>query len=457
MKRIDNALWGVIALFTINAFLQVLKSGLGIALPAELMVFVRVAFAGAMVFWAFKKATVSHFIFAAMVIGVLIGLYFPAVGIGFKIFSDIFLKLIKTIIAPLLFGTLVVGIAGHSDIKQVGRMGWKSILYFEIATTFALVVGLLAINISQAGVGLGDLAIAAEKVEVAKAQSWQDIVLHIFPKNIADAVAKGEVLQIVIFAVLFGIGAAMIPQEKRKPIIDFSESLTEVMFKFTHLVMYVAPLAVLGAISYTIAKYGIDVFGNLIQLLLTLYVALIVFVVGVLIPIMIITKIPIKRFLKAIQEPTTLAFATASSESALPLAMEKMVEFGVPRKIVAFVLPTGYSFNLDGSTLYLAIASIFVAQASGVNLDIGTQIVITLTLMLTSKGVAGVPRATFVILLGIVSSFGLDESKAYLILGIDALMDMARTSVNVFGNCLASAVVAKWEGELDTSQPIKTS
>lgn len=457
MKPQNNALLAAIALFTITAILQALKMWAGVNLSPDLMLATRVLFALSVLYYAYSIKSLSTFIFAAMIAGILAGLYIPkGIAVEFKIMSDVFLKLIKTIIAPLLFGTLVVGIAGHSDIKQVGRMGWKSLLYFEIVTTFALVIGLIAINISQAGVGLENLAVNTEAIKVAKPLTWQETILHIFPKNIADAVATGEVLQVVIFSVLFGIGLAMLSREKRKPMIDFAESLTEAMFKFTNIVMYFAPFAVFGALSYTLAMYGIDVFGNLIKLLVTLYVALIAFIIVVLIPIMLITRIPIIKFFKAVREPATLAFATASSESALPIAMERMVEFGVPKKIVAFVMPTGYSFNLDGTTLYLSLAAMFVAQASGVHLDVSQQVLIVFTLMLTSKGVAGVPRASFVILLATVSSFsylGLKEDRAYLILGIDAFMDMARTAINVFGNCLASAVVARWEGELNTNTP----
>lgn len=457
MKGQSNALYAALGLFTVNAILQALKTWGGVAMPPELMFTTRLLFAGAVIYYAYTIRSLSTFIFAAMVAGILAGLYIPKnVAVEFKLMSDIFLKLIKTIIAPLLFGTLVVGIAGHSDIKQVGRMGWKSLVYFEIVTTFALVIGLVAINLTQAGAGLENLAVDTEAIKVAEPLTWQQTILHIFPQNVADSIARGEVLQVVVFSILFGIGLAMLSPERRKPMIEFSESLTEAMFKFTNIVMLFAPFAVFGALAYTLAMYGIDVFGNLIKLLLTLYGALVAFIGLVLVPIMAIAGIPIVKFFKAVREPATLAFATASSESALPIAMERMVQFGVPKKIVAFVLPTGYSFNLDGTTLYLSLAAIFVAQASGVQLSVADQVIIVFTLMLTSKGVAGVPRASFVILLATVSSFsylGLKEDRAYLILGIDAFMDMARTAVNVFGNCLASAVVAKWEGELGPGVP----
>ncbi|MCS6916367.1 MAG: cation:dicarboxylase symporter family transporter [Chitinophagales bacterium] len=399
--------------------------------------------------WGWKRKSLTSWILIFLVAGFELGYSFPQAGQHLKILSDIFLRLIKTIIAPLLFGTLVSGIAGHGNLKQVGRLGWKSILYYEIVTTLALIVGLLAINLSGAGRGI-DLSGVQQSSEVAAApQSARDIILHVFPENIAKAIAEGQVLQIVVFSILFGIGLSLVDHRRREPMLQFAESLSEVMFKFTNLVMYFAPFAVFGAIAYTIGKYGLGVFHNLLALLLTLYVALIAFVVLVLVPVMLIARVPVRRFIRAASEPFTLAFATASSESALPIALENMERMGVPRKIVAFVLPTGYSFNLDGTTLYLALASVFVAQAAGVELTIGQQVVMMLTLMLTSKGVAGVPRASLVILSGTVASFGLPMEPIFLILGIDALMDMARTSVNVLGNCLASVVIARWEGEFD--------
>ncbi len=400
--------------------------------------------------FGFQKKSLTGWIIIMLLTGFEFGYDFPDAGIQLKILSDIFLKLIKTIIAPLLFGTLVSGIAGHGNLRQVGRIGWKSILYFEIVTTFALAVGLIAINVSQAGSGVA-LAPAESPQDALKSnpQSAVEMILHIFPDNIAKSVAEGQVLQVVVFSILFGIGLSLVSEKKMKPMLQFAESLSEVMFKFTNIVMYFAPFAVFGAMAYTVGKYGITVFSNLFQLLLTLYLALIAFMVLVLVPVMIIARVPIRKFFRAVSEPFTLAFATASSESALPIAMENMERLGVPRKIVSFVLPTGYSFNLDGTTLYLSLASLFVAQAAGVHLTLGQQLVMMLTLMLTSKGVAGVPRASLVILSATVASFHLPPEPVFLILGIDALMDMGRTSVNVFGNCLASVVVARWEGEFN--------
>jgi proton glutamate symport protein len=403
---------------------------------------------GGLCWFAWRRRSLTTWILVSMVVGATIGHDFPDVAIGLRILSQIFLKLIKTIIAPLLFATLVVGIAGHSNLKQVGRMGVKALLYFEVVTTIALVIGWAAISISQAGVGitLPPPEPGAEILAPAQ-QTWQDVVLHIFPENVARSVAEGQVLQIVVFSVLFGVALAMLPEAKRRPMLHFSEGLAETMFKFTGIVMLFAPIGVGAAIAYTVGHMGLGVLVNLAKLLLTLYVALIVFILGVLLPVALMFKVPIRRFLQAVAEPCSIAFATTSSEAALPRAMEAMERLGVPRQIVAFVMPTGYSFNLDGTTLYLSLASIFVAQAAGIEMTIGQQLVMLLTLMLTSKGVAGVPRAALVILLGTVSSFGLPVEPVFIILGIDELMDMARTSVNVFGNCLATVVIARWEGE----------
>lgn len=397
--------------------------------------------------YGLKKKSLTTWILISMVVGAEIGHDYPEVGIKLQVLSKVFLKMIKTIIAPLLFATLVYGIAGHSDLKQVGRMGWKSILYFEVVTTIALFIGLAAINISQAGRGITLPPGAHEELPVVPPQSFDDIILHIFPENIAKSIAEGAILQIVVFSILFGIALALVREDKRQPMLKATESLSEVMFKFTNIIMYFAPIGVGAAIAYTVGHMGLGILVNLFQLLITLYVALFVFLLGVLLPIALMVGVPIKKFLQAIAEPVSIAFATTSSEAALPRAMEAMERIGVPRKIVAFVMPTGYSFNLDGTTLYLSLAAIFVAQAAGMNLSFGQQLLIVFTLMLTSKGVAGVPRASLVILLGTASSFGMPVWPIFIILGIDELMDMARTSVNVIGNCLATVVIAKWEGE----------
>ncbi|MBS1681267.1 MAG: cation:dicarboxylase symporter family transporter [Bacteroidetes bacterium] len=405
---------------------------------------------GSMIYLAYQRKSLTIWIVVAMMLGCEIGFSFPKVAIHLNVFSDIFLRLIKTIIAPLIFSTLVVGIATHSNLKQVGRMGVKAILYFEIVTTIALFIGLAAINISRAGEGAhiviqNDQEQRAEKLLVQKEK--HNPVLEVFPENIAKAVVEGHVLQVVVFSVLFAAGLALVSEEKKKPMLDFAESLSNVMFKFTDLVMYVAPLAVCGALAYSIASFGFDVLKNLAMLVATLYAALLAFVALVFVPIGFIIKLNFKKFIDAVAEPVTIAFSTATSESALPKAMENLEAMGIPRKVVSFVLPTGYSFNLDGSTLYLSLASVFVAQLAGIDLTLGEQIKIVFILMLSSKGVAGVRGATFLILVATVGDMGIDPHKAFVVLGVDAIMDMARTGTNVLGNCLATVVVAKWEGE----------
>src|SRR6187401_1709889 len=406
----------------------------------------------------YKRKNLTTWILFSMIIGAEFGHDFPTAAVELKVVSQVFLRLIKTIIAPLIFGTLVVGIAGHASLKQVGRMGWKSILYFEVVTTIALFIGLVAINISKAGVGIvlpphSD----AEKLSVPPPSGIAETILHIFPENIAKSIAEGQVLQIVVFSILFAIGLALVKEPHKKNMLNFCESLTEVMFKFTNVVMMFAPFAVGAAIAYTVGHMGFGILANLFKLLATLYIALIAFTLLVMWPVALIIKLPIRRFLNAVAEPATIAFSTTSSEAALPIALENMEAFGVPRKIVAFVLPAGYSFNLTGSTLYLSLATIFVAQAAGIHLSISEQILIVLTLMLTTKGIAGVPRASLVILMGTAAAFGLPVEPIFLILGIDELMDMARTTVNLVGNCLASTVIAKWEGEEEYSDPNNTT
>ena len=398
--------------------------------------------------WNNLKTSLTFWIVVALVAGVLTGIFFPEFAKNMDVFSKIFLKLIKTIVAPLLFSTLIIGIAGHADMKQVGRMGWKSILYFEIVTTLALLFGLIAANVIRPGDGIDLSSIQKTGDIVAQKQDWKDIILHTFPENIAKSVAEGQVLQIVVFSIFFAIGLSMItkPQHKQT-MLEWTESLAEVMFKFTKIVMYFAPIGVFGAMAYAVGKMGYSIFGPILKLVLTLYGSLFFFILLVLLPIALLMKINIPKFLKAISEPVSIAFGTASSEAALAPAMQKLEAYGVPRKFVAFVLPTGMSFNLDGSTLYLATAAVFVAQAQGIEMSVGQQVVMMLTLMLTSKGVAGVARASLVILMGTIAMFGLSETPIYIILAVDVIMDMARTSVNMLGNCLATVVVTKWEGE----------
>lgn len=417
---------------------------------ARVLLLTRLAGIVLLVLYAIKRKSLTTWILISMVLGAEFGYDIPLWASKMNIFSKIFLNLVKTIIGPLIFSTLVVGIAGHADLKQVGRMSWKSILYFEVVSTIALFIGLIAINISKAGEGVEKpLTDAVAQINPVKAQTTEEIILHIFPENIAKSVAEGQVLQIVVFSIIFGIAVALLSEKYQRPMLTFTKALSETMFKFTNIVMYFAPVAVFAAIAYSVGHMGIDILVNLAWLLATLYLALIVFLLVILLPIALIIRIPIRKFIAAVSEPFSIAFATTSSESALPIAMENMQKFGVPQKIVAFVMPTGYSFNLDGTTLYLSLATIFVAQVADIDLSISQQILIVLTLMVTSKGVAGVPRASLVILLGTAASFGLPTWPIFIILGIDELMDMARTGVNVIGNCLATAVVARWEGEFD--------
>jgi proton glutamate symport protein len=439
------------ASFTLTAVLSVVNHYFT-SLPSTLLLTLRWTSIATLVLYAFYKRTLTTWILVAMVIGAVLGHDWPRVALHLRLLSLIFLRLIRTIIAPLLLGTLVSGIAAHSDLKKVGRMGLKAIVYFEAVTTLALGIGLAAINLSQAGAGVHLPPPSGETLQVQR-MTAAETILHIFPENVAKSVAEGQILQVVVFSILFGIALAMVREERRRPLLNLAESLAETMFKFTNLVMYLAPLGVGAAIAYTVGSTGMGILFNLAKLLLTLYVALLVFILGVLLPIALLARLPLKKFIAAVAEPVSIAFGTASSEAALPRAMEAMEAIGVPRPVVAFVMPTGYSFNLDGSTLYLSLAAIFVAQAAGVHLSLGQQLLLMLTLMLTSKGVAGVSRAAIVILLGTAGSFGLPTEPIFILLGIDQLMDMGRTSVNVLGNCLATAVIARWEGDFARKQP----
>ena len=361
-----------------------------------------------------------------------------------KPFSTIFLNLIKMLIAPLIFSTLVAGIAGAGHFKVVGRMGLRAIIYFEVVTTLALIIGLVAVNVLKPGVGA---VLSGEKSTMAAAaQTWDQVLVHTIPTSVVDAMAKGDVLQLVVFSMIFAIALGMIG-DKGKPVIHLCESIAETMFKFTNIIMHYAPIGVFAAIAYTVGAFGVGQLSNLAKLIGTLYLALFVFYLGVLLPVALIFKVPLRKFITAVREPAVIAFSTSTSEAALPRAMEAMERLGCPRRIVTFVLPLGYTFNLDGTTLYLSLASVFVAQAAGVDLTVGQQITMMLTLMLTSKGVAGVPRASLVILAATLASYGLPLEGVTTILGVDAVMDMARTMTNVIGNCMATVVVAKWEGE----------
>ena len=396
-----------------------------------------------------KKISATGWIFIAMAAGIALGHFQPDIAKSLDVISHIFLNLIKSIIAPLLFATLVYGIAASGNVKTMGRIGGKAILYFEIATTIALFIGLFAVNWIKPGVSQTPPAAvatqAAPTTPPAKQPTAGEILEHTFPKSVIDAMARGDVLQLVVFCFIFGAACTAIG-DKAKPVIEWCESLAEVMFQYTRYVMMLAPIGVGAAIAVTVGTHGLGALNKLGLLLVTMYAALLVFVIFVLGSVIVLCRIPMGRFIHYVKEPWLIAFSTASSEAALPKALENMEKFGVPKHIVSFVLPTGYSFNLDGTTLYLSGASVFCAQVAGIELTWPQQLLMMLSLMLTSKGVAGVPRASLVILTGTLITFGIPSTGIGMILGIDAILDMARTSVNVLGNCLASAVVARWEG-----------
>jgi proton glutamate symport protein len=404
---------------------------------------------------ATSRRSLTAWIFVGLLAGAELGHDWPAVAVNLQVVGTIFLRLIKVIIAPLLFGVLVVGIAGHSDLRKVGRLGVKSLIYFEIVSSLAMLIGYVAIHLSRAGEGVHlPASSAAQSLNVSPHTATQ-IITDIFPENIAKSVAEGQVLQIVIFSVLFAMGLALVPEAKRRPMLAFAESLSETMFKFTNLVMYAAPLGVFGAVAYTVGHMGVGVLLPLFKLLATMYVALAFFIVCVLLPIMLWARIPLRRFINAVAEPVTVGFATASSEATLPRAIEQMESFGVPREIVAFVLPTGYSFNMDGASLYQSLALFFVVQAAGLHLSIGQQALMILTLMISSKGTAGVARGSLLIVFGAATSFHLPMEPLFLLFAIDQLMDMGRTAVTVLGNCVACMVIARWEGELPADEPAR--
>jgi len=396
-----------------------------------------------------RRLSQTHLIFIGMLAGLVLGFAFPALGTKMEALSTIFIRLVKTIIVPIIFATLVVGIASHADLKAVGRMGIKAIVYFEIITTIALFLGLVVVNVTKPGVGidLGDAGLPAGLGE-AKHMTIKEIVINIFPDNFFDAASRGDVLEVVAFTIIFAIALSLI-KEKKKPIIEFCEALAETMFKYTNIVMRFAPVGVGAAIAVVVASKGMSVLLNLCLLIASFYGAIVVFMLAVLLPVALLFKVPVRRFIAAVKEPAVIAFSTSSSEAALPKAMENMEALGVPRRVVSFVIPTGYSFNLDGTTIYLSLASIFAAQAAGVDLSLSQQLLIGFTLIFASKGAAGVPRASLVVLAGTLASFGLPVQAVAVILGVDTVMDMGRTAVNVTGNCLATVIVAKWEKVFD--------
>ncbi len=430
-----------------------LLAGWGLlSMPVVVLAGLRWVAIGLIAAYATQRRSLTGWIFVGLLAGAELGHDWPGVAVKLQVLGTIFLRLIKVVIAPLLFGTLVVGIAGHADLKKVGRLAWKSLVYFEVVSTIALVIGMVAINLSRAGYGVVlPPTTAGETLNVVPHTATQ-MITDIFPESIAKSVAEGQVLQVVVFSVLFGMALILVPEAKRRPMLAFAESLSETMFKFTNLVMYLAPIGVFGSVAYTIGHLGLGVLLPLLKLLGTMYAALIFFVVCVLYPIALAARVPIKRFVQAVTEPLTIAFATASSEATLPLAMEEMEGFGVPRETVAFVLPTGYSFNMAGAAIYQSLGLLFVAQAAGMHLSFGQQTMMMLTLMITSKGTAGVARASLLIVFATATSLHLPMEPLFLLFAIDQLMDMGRTVVTVLGNCVACVVIARWEGELGVEE-----
>lgn len=417
-------------------------------------------------FKLFRRISLTQWILIGMIAGIGLGVLFPAGHPGFsstdlKPLSSVFLRMIKSIIVPIVFSTLVIGIAGHGDdLKRVGRLALKSLVYFEVITTVALFIGLAAVNLVKPGVGVrldapADAAaahdvIAAKGVEL----TLSGFLEHLVPQSVIEAASGNDVLQVVFWSVIFAVALTQVRGRPRELVTGFVEGLAEVMFKFTALVMGFAPIGIAAAMAVTVATSGSHVLFSLVKLIVTLYAALVVFIVGVLLPVAVMAGVPVRKFLQAVRQPALIAFSTTSSEAALPRAMQAMEAIGVPRRIVAFVMPTGYTFNLDGTTLYLSLASIFVAQAAGRSMSLGAQLAMLLTLMLTSKGVAGVPRASLVVLAGTLTTFGLPLEGVMVIMGVDTLMDMGRTTVNLVGNCLAAVVMARWEGEFDPNAPV---
>jgi proton glutamate symport protein len=395
-----------------------------------------------------RRRSLLVWTFFAMLAGAELGADAPHVAASVRVFGDLFLRLVRMIVAPLIFGGIVTGIAGHGELRSVGRVALKAIVFFEVVTTLGLLIGTAAANLSQTGAGLALPAQtqAEAAIQTGHAQTWQQMLLDIFPENIAQAVAQNQVLQVAVFALLFGVALAMLPAERRAPLVSVLQSLTETMFRLTRIVMYLAPLAAGAALAYTVGTMGMASLLPLLKLLIVFYIALAIFVLFVLVPLLLISRIPLRGFIAAVAEPAAIGFATTTSEAALPLAMERMEAFGVPRWIVSFVIPTGYSFNMTGSSVYVSMAALFAAQAAGMHLTVGEQMIMLFTLMLTTKGMAGVPRAIMVILLGVTSAFHIPTVAVLMLLGVDTLLDMGRASMNVIGNCLASVVVAQWEG-----------
>ncbi len=402
-----------------------------------------------------KQSRLTIAIFISLALGILVGWLFPDFALKTHVLAEVFLRMVKMIIAPLLFATLVVGIAGHADVKSLGRLGAKTVVYFEVVTTFALIIGLAFANLFKPGEGMEDIAsrhIAlgdiANMTSSVQHNSFGEMFLGLFPTSIVQAMAEGNLLQIVVFSIFFALAICAIGK-KAQPVVDLLNSVTKIMFKFTEYVMFFAPIGIFGAIAYTVGTSGVDILFNYGKIILALYTALAVFVLIVLLVACKLVHISFRGLIKAIQEPALLTFTTASSEAALPKAMSIMEKFGVPKSIVGFVMPTGYTFNLDGSTLYLAMAVLFSTQLVGINLTLEQQLVVMFALMLTSKGVAGVPRASLIVLAGTLTSFNIPVLGVAILLGIDQILDMGRTAVNLIGNCVATVVIARWENKFD--------
>ena len=404
------------------------------------------------------RSSLMRWTFLAMLAGVELGLDAPRVAIETHFLGELFLRLIRMIVAPLIFASITTGIAAHGHLRSIGRIAVKALIYFEVVTTLGLILGTVAMNLSGAGWGIAlPHAVQDSVPAIQTAQTWQQSVVNLFPENIAQAVAQNQILQVAIFSLLFGAALAMLSQQKRAPLLSVLQALADVMFQLTRIIMLLAPLAAGAALAYSVASMGLLALFPLAKLVLTFYAALAAFCLLVLIPILLLFRIPMRRFVAAVGEPAAIGFATTTSEAALPLAMERMEEFGVPRWIVSFVIPMGYSFNMDGASVYLSMASIFAAQASGIHLGVGQQIAMLATLILASKGVTGVPRATLVVLLATASAIHISTAPILLILGVDTLMDMGRTMMNIVGNCMASAVIARSEGSLFDSSTLLRS
>ena len=450
-NRLFPLLAAVVAAGFIAIVLPILLNG-----PHSLTIALHGIAMGILLPFVIRHRSLLLWTFFAMLVGVGLGLDAPRFATQTHFLAEIFLRLIRMIVAPLIFGGIVTGIAGHNELRSVGRVALKSLIFFEVVTTFGLILGAVAIDITQAGAGVTLPAVIQAVAPTAHPETWQQILVNIFPENIAKAVAENQILQVAVFALLFGTALATLPEPKRAPLLSVLQSLTDTMFRLTRIIMVVAPIAAGAALAYTVGSMGVQTLLPLAKLLVTCYVTLAVFL-AVLALILLFARIPIGRFAAAVAEPAAIGFATTSSEAALPLAMERMEEFGVPRWIVSFVIPTGYSFNMTGSSIYLSMAALFAAQAAGLHLTVTQQIVLLATLMLTSKGIAGVPRATLVILMGVASTFQIPAAAVLMLLGIDTLMDMGRTAMNVIGNCMAAAVVARWEGELTLPQVLPNS